>query len=418
MQTGNLIKKVACFVLSRTVFYLTGSCIPLASALASHHLTVVFHGSIQAQSYYIYGAIAAHQQPIIHHISLQNRYTISCLFKNAVTVGGCFICYKKIAVILIFSLVTSFVKAQLLPGFQPTRSFNEQELNMHQHWENVVISINAPMQLKHHRKTYLVFFALPNGNTIEWTKGKKLKDGDDWHFNIQHIAAQTRYVRAIDSNSNYIVAYLMSTQKSWPAWKKSTPCSLELIQQIVDSVTHLFNDLHPAIVLNGHSGGGSFIFGYLDAVPIIPARVERIAFLDSDYGYSDSLHAGKLITWLKNNKQTKLVVLAYNDSLVVYNGKPLVSPTGGTWYRSRLMQRNLSAAFHFTTNVDTAFIIHQALKQRVLMILKENPDGQIFHTVQVERNGFILSLLTATSLYKRPAFQYFGERIYERYIGD
>ena len=73
-------------------------------------------------------------------------------------------------------------------------------------------------------------------------------------------------------------------------------------------------------------------FGYLDGVPRIPDNIDRIAFLDSDYGYEDSFHTKKIIEWLKNENH-KLVVLAYNDSLVIYNGKPLVSPTGGTWYR-------------------------------------------------------------------------------------
>lgn len=109
---------------------------------------------------------------------------------------------------------------------------------------------------------------------------------------------------------------------------------------MVDSITDLFKDYAPKIILNSHSGGGSFIFGYLDAVENIPSNVERIAFLDSDYGYEESRHKDKLVTWLQHSKTNKLLVLAYNDSIVIYNGKPLVSPTGGTWYRSRLMQRN------------------------------------------------------------------------------
>jgi len=36
-------------------------------------------------------------------------------------------------------------------------------------------------------KVLLVFYALPNGNSIEQTVGKNLKEGDDWHYNIQHI---------------------------------------------------------------------------------------------------------------------------------------------------------------------------------------------------------------------------------------
>lgn len=308
-------------------------------------------------------------------------------------------------------------RGQALPGFTAATVFNEQELTI-KDWHNVTIYINAPLQLKVKRKTFVVIFALPNGNSIEWTKGKKMKAGDDWHYDIQHIAAQTRYVRDLDKKNNYIVAYMMAVQKSWPAWKRSTPDSLNLIKKMVDSITDLFKDYAPKIILNSHSGGGSFIFGYLDAVENIPSNVERIAFLDSDYGYEESRHKDKLVTWLQHSKTNKLLVLAYNDSIVIYNGKPLVSPTGGTWYRSRLMQRNFSSSFDFTTTADTAFISHAALGGRIKIILKENPGGLIYHTEQVARNGFILSLLSATKFDKKKHFTYFGERVYEKYISD
>lgn len=55
-------------------------------------------------------------------------------------------------------------------------------------------------------------------------------------------------------------------------------------------------------VLNGHSGGCSFIFGYLDAVDIIPDNVDRIAFLDSDNGYEEDQHKNKLVNWLQHDK--------------------------------------------------------------------------------------------------------------------
>ncbi len=311
-----------------------------------------------------------------------------------------------------------FSYAQLLPGFKPTGLFDEQELTLEGQWKDVTININAPVQLNPRGKTYLVFYALPNGNSIEWTKGKKLKPGDDWHFDIQHIAAQTRYVRRIDKKNTYILVYLMAGQKSWPAWKRSTPDPIYVVKNIVDSICWLFGTYDPKIILNGHSGGGSFIFGFLDAVENIPATVERIAFLDSDYGYEEDKHKYKLQNWLEQSKANSLLVLAYNDSMVIYNGKPLVSATGGTWYRSRLMQRNLSSSFDFTTVIDTAFIHHSALGGRIKIILKENPAGLIYHTEQVARNGFILSLLFATKFDRKKYFTYFAERAYEKFILD
>jgi hypothetical protein len=170
-------------------------------------------------------------------------------------------------------------------------------------------------------------------------------------------------------------------------------------------------------VLNGHSGGGRFIFSYLDAVETIPEDVVRIAFLDSDYGYVDSLHGSKIQKWLTSGKKSCLSVLAYNDSVVIYNGKQLVSPTGGTWYRSKQMQKYLGQAFKFKTEKEDTLIWKSALKRRVEFILKTNPNNKIYHTTQVERNGFIHNMLSG-SRYENKGYTYFGERAYSEFIGD
>lgn len=322
----------------------------------------------------------------------------------------------KLPATFVFLLLYSCSLAQQLPGFKPTSAFNEQELQINNQPKDVSIEINAPLCFSKKGKTYLVFFALPNGNSIAWTKGKQLKDGDDWHFDVQHIAAQTRFIRSIDKNNNYIIVYLITQQKSWPAWKKANAEATKQIKQIVDSVADMFQSFQPRIVLNGHSGGGSFIFGYLDAVESIPENIDRIAFLDSDYGYETEKHRKKLADWLTQNKKNNLVVLAYNDSVVIYNGKPLVSPTGGTWFRSRLLQKDLSSSFKFTNTADTAFLHHTALKGRIQIHLKQNPTGLIYHTVQVEKNGFIYSILSNTKFDKQKYFTYFGERVYSQFI--
>jgi hypothetical protein len=326
--------------------------------------------------------------------------------------------YNIILFVIFLTGCVNLSHSQILKDFIETGSFNEQELWIKNGHDSVTININAPLHFDKKGETYLVLFALPNGNSIEWTKGKKMKPGDDWHFDIQHIAAQTRFVRNLDKKNNYIVAYLMADNKSWPAWKRTTENSKPKIKKLLDSLSGLFKEYQPKIILNGHSGGGSFIFGYLDAVEKVPDNIERIAFLDSDYGYDDSLHTKKLTDWLQKDKKNNLFVLAYNDSIVIYNGKPLVSPTGGTWYRSRLMQRKLGETFSFKTVADTAFIDHQALNGRIRIILKENPNGLIYHTVQVEKNGFIFSLLSHTKFDRRKYFTYFEDRVYKNYISD
>jgi len=326
-------------------------------------------------------------------------------------------CYIIICLVIFSTCSVTYSNSQILRGFNETGKNNEQELWIKNGHDSVTININAPLHFNKKGKTSLVLFALPNGNSIEWTKGKTMKPGDDWHFDIQHIAAQTRFVRNSDKKNNYIVAYLMSDQKSWPYWKRTTPDSKLKIKNIVDSLADIFKEYHPGIILNSHSGGGSFIFGYLDIVERIPGNIERIAFLDSDYGYEDSLHTKKFVDWLQN-KDHHLFVLAYNDSIVIFNGKQLVSATGGTWYRSRLMQRNLSSYFPFKTTFDTSLISHSALGGRVRIVLKENPGGLIYHTVQVEKNGFIFSVLSNTKFDRRKYFSYWGEKAYEKYIAE
>lgn len=322
------------------------------------------------------------------------------------------------AALLILALLALLsAGAQALPGFRQPGMFGEQELYITEPIPGVSIGINAPAVFNPKGKTWLVLYALPNGNSIEWTKGKKMEEGDDWHYDIQHIAAQTRFVRQLDRKNNYVILYLATDQRSWPAWRRQHADSAgQLIRRLVDQTIALFGHYDPHIILNGHSGGGSFIFGYLDALDNIPSSVDRIAFLDSDYGYQDSLHRRKLSTWLQQDNKNHLCVLAYNDSNVIYNGKPLVSARGGTWYRSRKMQRDLANDFSFHAVDDSAFIRYSALKGRISMMLKHNPHGLIYHTVQVERNGFIYSLLFNTK-YDRPKyFRYFGERAYDRYI--
>ena len=295
----------------------------------------------------------------------------------------------------------------------------EQSIRINNPANKTVTLINLPDSLallSPKKKTLLIFFALPNGNSIEWTMGKKMEPGDDWHYDIQQIAAQTRYLREVMSDHNVIVAYMANELKSWPAWKKQQPNGPKEIKRIVDSLVGMFAGLHPDIMLNSHSGGGSFLFGYLDAADQIPDQVKRIAFIDSDYGYEDSLHSSKLANWLTHSKQHFLNVLAYNDSVVIYNGKPLVSPTGGTWYRSKMMQRKLSESFPFKQSADTALIYYNGLSNRVSMTLKTNTEGKIYHTEQVARNGFIHTVVSGTKYQKKANYRYWGDRVYEQYI--
>jgi hypothetical protein len=275
---------------------------------------------------------------------------------------------------------------------------------------DVKITIDAPPRLNKNRETVLVLYALPNGNTTEQTMGKKLLANDDWHYDIQHIKAQTVFVRS-RLKENIIVAYLENSYKSWPLWKQKHAYKKE-IQHIIDTLKGLCN---PAFIyLNGHSGGGSFIFGYLEGVEKIPAIVRRINFLDSDYGY-DSTYFPKLKNWLRENKKAALTVFAYNDSIALYNGKPVVSEKGGTWYRSHLMMRHFENDNRFSQTRNDSLLFYESSNWQIAFFFKTNPDRKIFHTQQVELNGFIHSMLYKTKK-ENEGYEYFGPRAYSRFI--
>lgn len=304
-----------------------------------------------------------------------------------------------------------------LPGFVTSPYFDEQICSFHFNPDiRVLINASSAKDFIKTRPTKLILFALPNGNTIEQTIGKHLASGDDWHFDIQHIGAQTRFLRKQLSEYNLVVAYLETSQKSWPLWKFGHSNYFAIIDSVINYLTNLFSDFNPAIILTGHSGGGSFTFGYLDGVTVIPNNIERIAFLDSDYGY-DNKYGPLFVNWLKASSNHYLSVLAYNDSVALYNGKPFVSDTGGTWYRSKMFQKYLENHFEFTSEDNDEFINYSALNNRIEFLLKKNPNKLILHTVQVEKNGFIQSMVSGT-ISEGVNYQYYGERSYDKFLQD
>lgn len=299
-------------------------------------------------------------------------------------------------------------------GFVPTGHFGERSAKFGFDPE-VMAHINAPAVTAFalDKPVLLILYALPNGNTIAQTIGRMLKPGDDWHFDIQHIGAQTRFLRELIANRTVVVAYLEAGMKSWPAWRKQHGDAE--IPDIVGRVKKFFPGNQVEVVVTGHSGGGSFTFGYLNAVEHIPDDVVRIAFLDSNYAYNTTNHLAKLTHWLKASAAHHLCVFAYDDAVALLEGKSFVSAEGGTWGRSHAMLRDLGAQFPFTCQTNAGLETWLALDGRIQVLLKDNPDRKILHTVQVERNGFIHAMLTGTPLAGR-GYEYFGARAYPKWI--
>jgi pimeloyl-ACP methyl ester carboxylesterase len=279
--------------------------------------------------------------------------------------------------------------------------------------KDVIVTVDAPAVLKRNKKTIVIFYALPNGNSTDWTMGKKREPGDDWHYAIQHIGAQTRFIRQQDRKRDYIVVYLENSQKSWPAWKQRHTDHAIYLPKLIDSLTTALGGEKALTYLNGHSGGGSLVFGYLAAMKKIPYRIRRISFIDSNYGY-DSTYYPVLREWLQN-KQNVLTVFAYNDSVALYNGRPVVSAKGGTWYRSRLMLDHLDNDFRFQIREDDSLWNYHSLSGNIHFILKKNTDRGIYHTQQVELNGFIHSIFAGTRWDER-RYLYYGARAYDHLI--
>lgn len=287
----------------------------------------------------------------------------------------------------------------------------QPHLDSFQIYTDVKITLDVPVY--RYKLTTLILYALPNGNTTAQTMGKKLAPGDDWHFDIQHIKAQTSFLRG-KLKRNIVVVYLENNYKSWPLWKQKHPDFKTAIKHIVDTVYNLIPSKKKTIQLSGHSGGGSFIFGYLAGIEKIPTAVQRITFLDSDYGY-DSSYYDKLKTWLTHNKRATLTVFAYNDSVALLNGKPFVSATGGTWFRSHLMLQHLQKDFSFKQSENDSLIFYRSINHQIAFFFKNNPDRKIFHTQQVELNGFIHSVLYRTHE-ENKGYEYFGPRAYSKFI--
>ena len=170
---------------------------------------------------------------------------------------------KKTILLFLFALAISpyAVSFSVLPGFSVSPYFNEQ-VKTFVYTPEVRIHINAPSigSFDPAKPTALTFFSLPNGNTIEMTVGKKLKAGDDWHYDIQHIGAQTRFIRSKILDTNFVTIYLeanaSSVPLSWPTWRSKYANNATLVKGIVDSMKSMFAAYNPYIVFSSHSGGG------------------------------------------------------------------------------------------------------------------------------------------------------------------
>ena len=79
------------------------------------------------------------------------------------------------------------------------------------------------------------------------------------------------------------------------------------------------------------------------------------------------------------------------------------------------MLRDLGEPFPFLREQRGDLEIATALDGQIEILLKENPERKILHTVQVERNGFIHAMVCGTARANK-GYEYLGERAYENWI--
>ncbi len=277
------------------------------------------------------------------------------------------------------------------------------------------VHLNKPAFPDPGKKSVVIFYALPNGNSIEMTIGSRMTDTTDWHFDIQHIGAQIRFLRSELTDVNITAVYLENSKKSWPAWRAQFDQSDDLIASIVETIKKQF-DAGTEFILSGHSGGGSFITGYINAHNSIPRDISRIIYLDANYSYSDSLrHGEKLHSWLRADTTHKLCVIAYDDREIVLNGKKVVGPSGGTFRATRRMLEYFREVTDIASFQDSSIVQYEAFNKRLRMIVHTNPENTILHTVLVEKNGLIHAALFNTPAEARN-YRFFGDRAYSDFI--
>jgi len=274
--------------------------------------------------------------------------------------------------------------------------------------------IGRPTLLAPAAPVQLVIYAVPAGNTIEQTLGRRLRADDDWHFDIQHIAAQTRWLRA-HGHPNLAIAVVEPMGKSWVNWTREMPQAGAKFGAVIEQLRQLAQTAR--ITLASHSAGGSAIFSLLDDSEHVPDDVERIVLLDSNYRYDATCaHAPKFAAWLQGAADRVLFVAAYEDFRARLDGKAFVSETGGTWGRSQAMLADLAGALGgFVRREDQGPLEDYRSKDgRAIFLLRRNPEVMIWHTRLVELNGFIHAMLAGTADEGRD-YRYLGERVYAEF---
>ncbi len=318
---------------------------------------------------------------------------------------------------LVLLVLPAVAQEQPLDGFVRSPWFGEQVCVL-QPADGVHMLINAPRELRADRPLRVVLFATPNGNTILQTLGCRAAPGLDWHYDIQHVAAQIRRLREIAPEEDVVLVCVQADGLSWPAWRAKHGGGGAGVRAIVGrALAALPGGDGASVELCAHSGGGSFLFGFLEDGDEIPAFVRRIAFLDANYSYSDDQgHGRELLAWLRRSETNRLIVLAYDDREVEFRGKKIVGPTGGTFRASQRMLDAFGKAIPLEQSRDGELELAQGLGGRFTVLRRLNPENKILHTALVGDMNGLLWALTLGGTHATEWGTFGGPRAYDHWI--
>jgi hypothetical protein len=324
---------------------------------------------------------------------------------------------RRLALTLLLSACAPGPRLENPAAFTPYGQFSERILVLDRA-PGVTVTLVAPARIDPRQRVDLILYALPNGNTTAETMGRRRTEGVGWRFDIQHIAAQTRALRTLGL-PQAAVAYLEADTRSWPEWRRvqGYERANARIVALVDEVrAAIGNPPQLAVTLAGHSGGGSFMFGFIEGQQTLPPWLERVAFLDANYNFAPP-HGDRLVEWLRRDRRHTMVVLAYDDREIMLEGKKVVSDSGGTWRASRRMLDYLQgpASLPFTTDTLGGFQRYRA--PQIDILLHPNPDNRILHTEMIgEMNGYMHALLARRSDYERGPAMLTPSRAYGQWV--
>lgn len=250
---------------------------------------------------------------------------------------------------------------------------------------DVRLHVNQPTDADDRPATRLILFALPNGNTLEQTLGCQASPERHWRYDIQHVAAQVRLLRSLLTRERIVLVAAEAAGLSWPAWRRDHENANARIAELVAEWRVRFAAPDALVTLAAHSGGGSFLWGVVEAGEV-PDWVDRIAFLDANYSFDAATHTEKFRRWLDADPSRELVVVAYDDREITLDGKKVVSDTGGTY---RATHRMIDAFAEFRPFHGLGFSPFEGVRgSGFAFYIHPNPENKILHTVLVgEMNG-------------------------------